>query len=306
MKSKDKSTAISILLGFAALAGSFVLIMSDPSQGGKIMQQVQQSAADLAKPPAPTAPPMSSTPSMPTDSMQTLAPEGRLDGNTMPMRVNMPMLPSGSGAQSSSGGGTSLSSAEAYLDSAWNTPQANSQSNTMQRMQAPPQPSRFPAGGQRGFSSHGFGQRGFSQQGFQPRGFGQGFPQQMQPGIQQPGAPTSNKLSEMMSQMNSSQDSSAVSSARDAVNYELSYARSQASQAASCMQRARNAGDDSERESAASEARSHAASAMAAAGRAASRAGGMPELNGLVSQIRNVANQAQSSAQSAASAAGRW
>jgi hypothetical protein len=285
MKAKDKSTAISILLGFAALAGSFVLIMSDPNQGGKIMQQVQQSAADFTKPAAPAAPPMSSMP-MPADSMQTLGPEGRLEGNPMPMRMNMPALPSGSGMQSSSGGGSGLSNAEAYLDSAWKTPQANS----MQRMPAPQ--------GQRGFSSPGFAQRGFSPQRFQQGGFGQGF--------QAPNAAATNRLAQMMGDMGSSQDSQSVSAARDAVNYELSYARSHASQAASCMQRAQSSGDESERESAASEARSHAASAMSAAARAASRAGGMPELQGLVGQIRNVANQAQSSAQSAASAAGRW
>ena len=109
----------------------------------------------------------------------------------------------------------------------------------------------------------------------------------------------------MMSEMNSEQGAREVSAARDAVNHELGYARSQAAQAAACMQRARNAHDRSERQSAADEARSHAASAMAAAGRAAGRAGGMPELKGIISQIRNIANQAQSSAQNAVSAAGR-
>jgi hypothetical protein len=272
MKSKaNNSTVVSILLGFGALVGAFILIMSDPQQGGQIMQQVQQTAASMSKPAAPQ---------MPMENGMALSPEGRLDGmapQTMaPQMPQMPQMPS-----SGSSGSSSLSSAEAYLDSAWKSPAANVPSNTMQRF---PQQQRG-GFGQRGFPQQGFGQGGFPQQGGFPRG----------------------GLNQMINQQpDANQNSGVVSSARDAVNYELSYARAQASQASACMDRAQNAQDSSEKSAAASEARSHASSAMAAASRAASRAGGIPELQGLIGQIRNVANQAQSSAQQAASAAGNW
>ncbi len=303
MKS-SKNTMASIALGLGALVFAFFLVLSDPQQGGQVVQQIQQTTSNWAPKPAAT----------PT----ALSPESRMDAG-MPTSPQVTPAPGGNVRPDQS-----LSSAESYLDSAWKTPQAAGQANQgMPNQFAQQQGMQSRGGGARmlmsqsgfgggfgrpgirrsGFQRQGFQQQGFQQQSFQQQGFQQqGF---QQPGGQRPG------LSQFFGQQpqpnpNMNQQANGQRSAEESVRYELGVARSEAAQAYSCLDRTRGAEDSSQKRSAAAEARSHASQANSAASRALSRGGSVPEVQGLIGDVRATAARAQDYADQASSAASGW
>lgn len=259
----------SIALGLGALVFAFFLVLSDPQQGGQVMQQIQQTTSSLAP----------KTVNNPT----ALAPEARMDGS-MPAPASSPQAISPQGTVRPE---DATSSVESYLDSAWKTPQAASQANAMpnQFAQQPAMP--FPGGMRPGGPQRMGNPRGFGPPGLErPQGLRQFFNQQ----------PNSNQ----------EQGLNQVRSSEEAVRYELGVARNEASGAYSCLDRVRGAEESSEKQSAAAEARSHASQASAAASRAVSRAGSVPELQGLLAEVRATADRAQDYANQASSAASGW
>lgn len=142
---------MSVALGLGALVFAFFLVLSDPQQGGQVVQQIQKTTSSWSGKPAPAT---------------TLAPESRMD-------VGLPAFPPAAGNVRPD---DAMTSAESYLDSAWKTPQAASQANSGMPNQFAQQPA-MPF--QQGMRQPGMTNRGgFGRPGFQRPGLSQFFGQQ--------------------------------------------------------------------------------------------------------------------------------